>query len=129
MNLFMILKKGSLYSFMTLSAKVPELGVNFFVQNETWCFDKFLLVGSIENAKFSVCIYVCFTRKCKNCMNRCGIVGVDDGQIDLSLRESHLGGETSDIKDPEITSFSDLKVGMIVRDFVKSKTNVGYFVR
>ena len=114
---------------MTLFAKVPELGGNFCAQNETWCFDKFLLVGSIENTKFSVCIYVCFTRKCKNCMNRCGIVGVDDGQIDLSLRESHLGGETSDIKDPEITCFSDLKVGMIVRGFVKSKTNVGYFVR
>ena len=74
-------------------------------------------------------VCVCYKEKFKICVNRCGIVGVDDGQIDLSLRESHLGGETSDIKDPEITSFSDLKVGMIVRGFVKSKTNVGYFVR
>ena len=64
-----------------------------------------------------------------NIVNRCGIVGVDDGQIDLSLRDSHLGGEGNDVKNPEITSFSDLKVGMIVRGFVKAKTNVGYFIR
>ena len=56
-------------------------------------------------------------------------MGVDDGRIDLSLRESRLGEEASDIKDPEITSISDLKVGMIVRGYVKSKTDVGYFIR
>ena len=36
---------------------------------------------------------MCYKGKFKICVNRCGIVGVDDGQIDLSLRESHLGGE------------------------------------
>ena len=56
-------------------------------------------------------------------------MGVDDGRFDLSLRDSHLGEEGNDVKDPEITSFSDLKVGMIVRGFVKAKTNVGYFIR
>ena len=39
-------------------------------------------------------------------------MGVDDGRIDLLLRESHLGEGANDIKDPEITSISDLKVGM-----------------
>ena len=56
-------------------------------------------------------------------------MGVDDGRIDLSLRESRLGEEASDIKDPEITSISDLKVGMTMRGYVKSKTDVGYFIR
>ena len=56
-------------------------------------------------------------------------MAMDDGRIDLSLRESHLGEEASDIKDPEITSISDLKVGMTVRGYVKSKTDVGYFIR
>ena len=39
-------------------------------------------------------------------------MGVDDGRIDLSLYESHLGEEASDITNPEITSIGDLKVGM-----------------
>ena len=54
---------------------------------------------------------------------------MDDGRIDLSLRESHLGGETGDIKDPEVTNISDLKIGKTVRGFIKSKTDVGYFIR
>ena len=62
-------------------------------------------------------------------MYRCCVVGVGDGRVDLSLRESHLGEEHGDIKDPEITTISDLKVGKIVRGYVKSKTNVGYFIR
>ena len=56
-------------------------------------------------------------------------MGVNNGRIDLSLRESHLGEEASDIKDPEITSISDLKVGKIIRGYVKAKTDVGYFIR
>ena len=62
-------------------------------------------------------------------MYRCCVVGVDDGRIDLSLRESRVGEEDGDIKDPEISSISDLKVGKIVRGYVKSKTDVGYFIR
>ena len=62
-------------------------------------------------------------------MYRCCVVGVGDGRVDLSLRESRLGEEDGDIKDPEITTISDLKVGKIVRGYVKSKTNVGYFIR
>ena len=56
-------------------------------------------------------------------------MGMDDGRIDLSLRESRLGEETGDISDPEITNIGDLKVGKTVRGFVKSKTDVGYFIR
>ena len=62
-------------------------------------------------------------------MYRCCVVGVDDGRIDLSLRESRVGEEDGDIKDPEISSISNLKVGKIVRGYVKSKTDVGYFIR
>ena len=62
-------------------------------------------------------------------MYRCCVVGVDDGRIDLSLRKSRVGEEDGDIKDPEISSISDLKVGKIVRGYVKSKTDVGYFIR
>ena len=62
-------------------------------------------------------------------MYRCCVVGVDDGQVDLSLRESCLGKEDGGIKDLEISSISDLKVGKIVRGYVKSKTDVGYFIR
>ena len=62
-------------------------------------------------------------------MYRCCVVGMGDGRVDLSLRESRLGEEHGDIKDPEITTISDLKVGKIVRGYVKSKTNVGYFIR
>ena len=56
-------------------------------------------------------------------------MGVNNGRIDLSLRESYLGEEASDIKDPEITSISDLKVGKIVRGYVKAKTDVVYYIR
>ena len=62
-------------------------------------------------------------------MYRCCVVGVHDGQVDLSLHESCLGEVDGDIKDPEISSISDLKVGKIVRGYVKSKTDVGYFIR
>ena len=62
-------------------------------------------------------------------MYRCCVVGVDDSRIDLSLRESCVGEEDGDIKDPEISSISDLKVGKIVRGYVKSKTDFGYFIR
>ena len=62
-------------------------------------------------------------------MYRCCVVDVDDGRIDLSLRESRVGEADGDIKDPEISSISDLKVSKIVRGYVKSKTDVGYFIR
>lgn len=62
-------------------------------------------------------------------MDRCCVVGMDDGRIDLSMRESRLGGESSDVKDPEITNISDLKIGKTVRGYIKSKTDVGYFIR
>ena len=61
-------------------------------------------------------------------MYRCCVVDVDDVRIDLSLRESRVEKD-GDIKDPEISSISDLKVGKIVRGYVKSKTDVGYFIR
>lgn len=62
--------------------------------------------------------------------SRCCVVGVDnDGRVNLSLRESHLGEKVTDVRDPEITSFSDLKIGKTVRGYVKSKTDVGYFIR
>ena len=54
---------------------------------------------------------------------------MDDGRVGLSLRESCVVEEDGDIKDPEISSISDLKVGKIVRGYVKSKTDVGYFIR
>ena len=54
---------------------------------------------------------------------------MDDGQIDLSLCESRVGEDDGDIKDPEISSISDLNVGKIVRGYVKSKIDVGYFRR
>ena len=62
-------------------------------------------------------------------MYRCCVVSMDDGRVDLSLRESRVGEEDGDIKDPEISSISNLKVGKIVRGYVKSKTDVGYFIR
>ena len=60
---------------------------------------------------------------------QCFVVSMDDGRVDLSLRDSCIGEEDSDIRDPEIASVSDLKVGKIVRGYVKSKADVGYFLR
>lgn len=54
----------------------------------------------------------------------------DEGHFDFSLRESRLGGAPDDpVKDPEITAASDIKIGQVVRGYIKSKTDVGFFVR
>lgn len=57
------------------------------------------------------------------------MINIDEGHIDLSLRESRLIDTNNPVKDPEIASVSDVKIGQILRGFVKSKTNVGFFVR
>lgn len=58
------------------------------------------------------------------------MVSIDEGRIDLSLRQSRLDSSLDDpVKDPEINTTSDVKVGQVLRGFIKSKTNVGFFVR
>jgi len=57
------------------------------------------------------------------------VINIDEGHIDLSLRESRLVNTDNPVKDPEIATVSDVKIGQILRGFVKSKTNVGFFVR
>jgi len=58
------------------------------------------------------------------------VINIGEGHVDLSLRESRLVN-TNDhpVKDREITAVSDVKIGQILRGFIKSKTDVGFFVR
>ena len=54
--------------------------------------------------------------------------------LDLSLRPSRIqvaGGvaTAAEIKDKEIADLEDLRVGMVVRGYVKAVTDIGVFVR
>lgn len=59
---------------------------------------------------------------------RCCVIHWEKGKLDLSLRDSRLGGEVK-VRDPEIQGLEDLKDGQLVRGYVKAVTDVGVFIR
>ena len=66
--------------------------------------------------------------------NRCCVVGVKDGELDLSSRVSRTSpeettGEEREVRDPEICDLGGLVEKKLVRGYVKSVTDLGVYVR
>ncbi|XP_066549502.1 protein RRP5 homolog [Amia ocellicauda] len=60
---------------------------------------------------------------------RCCIIEDDDKKFQLSLRKSRTNPKASNVlKDPEILSVDDLKIGQTVRGYVKSVAPCGVFI-
>ncbi|XP_068581648.1 protein RRP5 homolog isoform X2 [Cebidichthys violaceus] len=66
----------------------------------------------------------------KDQLLRCFLLGVENGKWQLSLRPSRLNPQqTKPAKDPEVLSVDELKVGQIIRGYVKSVGEQGVFIR
>lgn len=57
------------------------------------------------------------------------MVRVDGDKLDLSLRESRVQSEESEVRDPEISDLGGLVEGQVLRGYVKSVTDFGVYVR
>jgi len=55
-------------------------------------------------------------------------VGMDDGRIDLSLHESYLGEKLVALETVKSQTSVTSRLARL-RGFIKSKTDVGYFIR
>ncbi|XP_034043197.1 protein RRP5 homolog [Thalassophryne amazonica] len=61
---------------------------------------------------------------------RCFLLGKEDSKWQLSLRPSRLNPEEAkSVKDPEVLSVDELKVGQLIRGFIKSVGEQGVFIR
>ncbi|XP_056135664.1 protein RRP5 homolog isoform X2 [Lampris incognitus] len=66
----------------------------------------------------------------KDQLIRCYLIGKENDKWRLSLRPSRLNPEQAKpVKDPEISSIEELKVGQIIRGYVKSVGEQGIFIR
>lgn len=62
---------------------------------------------------------------------RCCVVACEEGKLDLSLRDSRVGGsdDVGEVRDPEIRDLGGLADGQLVRGYVKAVTDIGAYVR
>ena len=104
--------------------------------------DGYYLKNTSNFQKFNIECSSCHPQQCCYTFlipfNRCYVLSMTDGKLDLSLRASRTGcvvesddgnKEEDKVTDPEVESLGDLTKGQVLRGYVKAVTDVGVFVR